>query len=42
MNSNKRRMSPYQDPYAFYMLIFQSRLGSFPEKMKITAVSPVT
>ena len=22
MNSNKRRMSPYQDPYAFYMLIF--------------------
>ena len=29
MNSNKRRMSPYQDPHAFYMLIFQSRSGSF-------------
>ena len=42
MNSNKRRMSPYQDPHAFYMLIFQSRSGSFPEKMKITAISAVT
>ena len=42
MNSNKRRMDPGMDSYAFYMLIFQSRSGSFPEKMEITAVSPVT